>query len=95
MIMVIDPATMAFIASAAAGVAKGIGESRARSKEKKGSQYRHKEMERETLADLFNESSNRGAELHAHNMSTRGKLNKRKAQTHHDTVGLVRGAFGL
>lgn len=90
-----DPGTAMLIATAVATAAQGAGQALSSASSKKAGKLKAKEMERETYANLLNESQNRSAELQAHGMASRGRLGKRRAQSLQDTADLVRGALSI
>jgi len=91
----VEPATAILIASAIAAAAGGAGQYASSSSAKKAGKLRAKEMERETYANLLNESQNRDAEMQAHRMSSRNRLGRRRAQSMQDTSDLIRGALSI
>ena len=93
--MVVDPGTAMLIASAIQAAAQGGGQYLSSQGATKAGKLRSKEMKRETYANLLNEERNRGAELQAHRMSSRGRTAKRRAQSMQDTSDLVRGALSI
>lgn len=90
-----DPATIAIISSALAAAAEGAGAYYGQKNIAEAAKRRGRETERETQAGLFNEAYNRSSDLQAHNMNSRNRLNRRRAQSMQDTADLVRGAFGI
>ena len=91
----VDPGTAMLITAAIAAAAKGGGDYLASNKEKKAGKRRAKETRRETYAGLLGDELQRGSELHAHRLGSRGKIAKRKSQISQDTSDVVRGAFNI
>ena len=90
-----DPGTAMLIATAVATAAKAGGDTMSNSNAKKSAKLRAKETKRETHASVFQDALQRGAELEAHRLQSRGKMGKRRAQSLQDTSDLVRGAFNI
>ena len=87
---VLDPFSLATGLSGLASLISGAISSYQKNKQSK---LRSKEMKRETRADLLNDSQNRRASMHEHNLSTRAKAGKRRASSMQSTADLVRGAL--
>jgi hypothetical protein len=90
-----DPATAMLIATAVGVGAQGAGSFFSSNNAKKAGKMRAKELKRETLASLLNDSLQGEAELTAHGLSSRSRTGKRRAQSMQDTADLVRGAFNI
>lgn len=90
-----DPGTAMLIASAINAGIQGGGMAMKSAAEKKAAKRKAKEMKRETYAENLNQTLDRSAELKAHELGSRSKMGKKRAESFDETSDLVRRAFNI
>ncbi len=91
----VDPVTATLIAAGVAAAAKGTSDVMSAKSSKRAGKRRAKETKRETHAGILQDALQRGAELEAHGLQSRGRLAKRRAQSSQETSDLIREAFNI